>query len=158
MKTVLLYSSKYGTTKKCAELLAQKLIQCTLVSLDAQPDFDVSDYQNIIIGTSVYAGQIRKPVKTYLTNHVDLLKSKHVSYYFCCNDTTDHFNLVPDQLKTESTIVTQFGFELNQSKMNFFDRLVTKMIAKTSETVSVIKFEAIDAFAKKVELASNQAV
>lgn len=158
MNTVLLYSSKYGTTKKCAELLAQKLTQCTLISLDAQPDFDVTDYQNIIIGTSVYMGQIRKTVKNYLTNHVDLLKSKNVSYFFCCNDTTDHLTLVPDQLKTESTIITQFGFELNQSKMNFFDGLVTKMIAKTSETVSMIKFDAIESMAKRVELARNQAV
>lgn len=66
MKTLIAYATKYGTTEKCANILAQKLSsEAELVNLKKARTIDLNQYDSVIIGGSVMMGRIRKEVKEF---------------------------------------------------------------------------------------------
>jgi menaquinone-dependent protoporphyrinogen IX oxidase len=77
-KTLVVYSSKYGSTKKYAEWIAEKC-NAELFSL---PDFDIeklNDYETVIFGASVYIGKIRD-IK-FIKKNWDILKLKQTAVF-----------------------------------------------------------------------------
>jgi len=77
-KAVVIYSSKYGATKKYAEWIAEAL------SADIFEDkkFDVkkfADYGTIIFGCGLYAGQLS--LKNMLTKNFEQIKSKRIAFF-----------------------------------------------------------------------------
>mgnify|MGYP000923732363 FL=1 len=59
MKTLILYKSKYGSTKQYAEYLNQNIKNSYLVSIDDFKKDCLNEYDNIILGSSTYMGQIQ---------------------------------------------------------------------------------------------------
>jgi len=134
MKTLVLYSSKYGTTKECAEKISTQL-NCDIYSLDHVGDVSLKNYTHIVIGSSVYMGKLRKSISNFIENNTEI-KSKSLTFFICCNDTTDYVSLIPSKIKYAS--IFHLGFELKLSQMKFTDRFITKMVSKSSEDVSMI--------------------
>ncbi len=58
-KTVVFYYSKYGSTKKYAEYLAEQ-IGCESFPIERAKDMDLSGYDTIILGAGLYAGKIKQ--------------------------------------------------------------------------------------------------
>ncbi len=83
MSTLIAYATKYGFTKTCAELLAKKLDEkadiCDLTG--NRPD--LTGYDTIILGGSIYAGKIRKPVTRFCTENLNTLKGKKLGLFIC---------------------------------------------------------------------------
>ncbi len=78
MKTIVLYKSKYGSTKKYAEWLADEL-QAELAetgSLDAQ---QLAGYDTIIVGGNVHAGGLNG-IK-WLKKNYGVLKDKQLAVF-----------------------------------------------------------------------------
>ena len=66
MKKLIVYSSKTGTTEKCAGILGQNLIDATIINLATIQNEDINKYDLIIIGS---------PIKWYaILFVVDLMK------------------------------------------------------------------------------------
>lgn len=61
MKTLILYATKYGSTKKCACLLAEKLPGQTEMKQIHEP-VDPMQFDQIIIGSPVRMGQVDKKI------------------------------------------------------------------------------------------------
>lgn len=141
MKTLTLYSSKYGTTEACAKKIQSEL-NGDIRSLDDVKNISLQAYDQIIIGSSVYIGQLRKPVTQFIKSHEDVLKNKPISFFFCCNETTDYKDLIPEAIKHAD--VYYFGFELKMSEMKFMDKFITKKMTKTTEDVSKLKTDEIN--------------
>ena len=66
MKTIIIYATKYGFTKECVDelksqlngdVLAVDILKDSISSLDA--------FDQIIIGGSIYMGQINKKLRTF---------------------------------------------------------------------------------------------
>lgn len=136
MSTLIVYASKYGTTAKCAALLEQKFTSpVTVVNLDQDPVPDLSPYEKIIIGGSVYYGQIRKPCVRFCKDHLETLLQKKVGVYICCGspEQVDQFvrGSLPAQLTDHAHKISCFGGELNTDKMSWFDRFVASMVSKS---------------------------
>ena len=58
-KTIVIYKSKYGTTKKYAEWLAEEL-ECPAVSIDDFKRSELKNYDKVIYGGAVQAGGIKE--------------------------------------------------------------------------------------------------
>ena len=56
MSTLVLYTTKTGATKECAELLAKKIC-CSACDIK-QNTYDIEMYDTIILGTGVRMGKI----------------------------------------------------------------------------------------------------
>jgi len=100
MKTLIVYFSRSGVTRKVAEKISANLgadleeitekknrkgifgflksgmeaYRERLVTID-QPKHDASQYDLVVIGTPVWAGKMSSPVRSYIENNKDRLKS-----------------------------------------------------------------------------------
>src|SRR5665648_937266 len=84
MKTLIIYASTYGYTKECVEKL-KELIDGEVIITDIKKD-DVpssDEFDNIIIGGSIYMGQIHKKLKEYCTANLNLLLNKKIALFLC---------------------------------------------------------------------------
>lgn len=165
MRTLIVYATKYGSTEKCATILLEKLSgNVDLCNLNMEKDADLTKYDKIIIGSSIYIGQIRKEVKEFCANKLDELKNKKLGIYICCMSEGEEAlgqiqNTFPKELLDNSVSKEYFGGEFTFDKMNFLEKFIIKMISKkdkgkepinTKNNISNISEERIEKFAQQI--------
>lgn len=111
MSILILYATKTGATKECAELLSQK-INCTICSIE-QSIPNLENYDTVILGTGVRMGKLYKPIKNYMKQHLDILVKKRIAV-FICNAYPDTFQKVieknlPIELVKQAVCIKSFG-------------------------------------------------
>ena len=86
MKTLIIYGSKYGSTKVIAHWIAERLnFKTTIKDVKEAPSPDAFDL--IIIGSAVYTEGIMPEVRRYIDKYLDVLEKKVVALYAVCLDT-----------------------------------------------------------------------
>ena len=63
MKIAIVYATKYGCTKKCAEILKSYLHGEVSIHSAKADKINLSRYDAVFIGGSVYMGKIQKEIK-----------------------------------------------------------------------------------------------
>ncbi|QVK19247.1 flavodoxin domain-containing protein [Mycoplasmatota bacterium] len=162
MKTLIIYGTRYGSTEKCGQLLKNELNgEIDLCNLMTEEIPDLNPYENVIIGGSIYIGQIQKEVKTFISTHLNELLTKKLGLFTCCSRkgdiAIDQINTVfGEDLLNHAVVKDYFGGEIYYKKMKFLDRLVTRMVSKADKDFpildenkngSFLKHEAIHNFA-----------
>ncbi|CAN5505563.1 hypothetical protein BH23BAC1_BH23BAC1_30750 [soil metagenome] len=68
MKTLIIYSSRHGTTEKVAALIAEKLesTEVYIINLKFKAKIDFDQFDRIIIGGSIHMGQVQKVIKDFI--------------------------------------------------------------------------------------------
>ena len=154
MNTLIVFSSKHGCTEKCADFLAKELKdKPDIVNLKNYKDVNLSLYHKVIIGGSIYMGKVQKEVSEFCLKNLEELKEKNIGLFICGMQEGDSINTeinqnFPKELIEMATVIKHFGGEFNFSKMNFFEKLIVKIIAKTSSNKSNILNDNINSFAK----------
>ena len=160
MKIAVIYASKHGTTEKIAGLIADKLNEANeveLFSLKKVVNPDISLFDTVILGASIYAGQASAKMKSFCQTNESILAQKKTGLFVC--------GMHPDkeqqdkELKEaytaslyENAMATGFlGGEFLFEKFNFFERMIVKKIAKTKNSVHQINQDAIDVFINKMK-------
>lgn len=142
MKTLIIYAGKYGCTKECAEKLKSQIEgETTVVNAAKEKMPIIEEYDTIIIGSSIYVGQIHKKVKTFISDNLSELKKKNVGLFLVCGfidkfDETVAANF-PKEFREHAQSIECFGGELNVEKMNFLHKSVMKMIEKEVDVSSI---------------------
>ena len=157
MKTLILYSSKYGFTKKCVDYLSSKIKgEIYIVNINDEKDINLGYYNNIIIGSPVYMGLINGDLKKYINENIDLLLTKKVYLFLSCGvlknmDTYLKANF--DEKFLNHIIISKcFGGELRLDKLSFIDKMIAKMASKAhdgSEKPSFLK-QNVDEFIDEI--------
>ncbi len=149
MNTLIAYGTKYGCAQKCAMELAKELNgNVELVNLKEKGIGDLSRYDRVIIGGSVYIGKIQKEVTEFISANLDVLLKKEVGLFICGmqegdmmeKEIADNF---PAELINKAKSVMNFGGEFNFKKMNFMEKVIVKKISKVSSDKSDIHHENI---------------
>lgn len=134
MKILIIYASKGGVSKRCAEMLCDKLhsevFNITLCDIEngaPSPDgFDVA-----VIGGSIRMGSINKKLKKYLKTYTSALSEIATALFLCCGYTENFDDYVmlnfPKHLAT-SLGIHCFGGELKPEKLKGFDKFIVKMV------------------------------
>jgi len=142
METLIIYTGKYGCTKECAEQLKKKLDNgATIVNVANEVIPSLDEYDNIIIGSSVYIGQINKKIKAFANDNVNMLLKKKIGLFLVCG-FTEKFNEVLAQnfqkeLIEHASSTECFGGEINVDKMNFLHKGVVKMLEKEMDVSKI---------------------
>ncbi|WP_286946980.1 flavodoxin domain-containing protein [Acetobacterium sp. UBA5834] len=138
MKTLILYASTYGFTKDCVQMLKKNVngdVQIVNITKESIPTLD--DYDTILIGGSIYMGQIQKPIKNYCLKNLDALKNKKIGFFISCGSaehSDDYFKTAfPETLLNQAVSIENFGGEMRPDKMNFFHKFVSNMVEKSSD-------------------------
>lgn len=157
MKTLIIYMSTHGCTKQVVTELAEQLNgEVTIKNLKEDKNPDFQNYDRVIIGGSIHAGQIQRKIREYCETHVENLGRKQLGLFICCMYEGDQAfqqleNAFPEKLHQYAKSEAILGGEFNFEKMRFFEKLIVRKIAKVEQSVSKIDHEAIKNFAKKMD-------
>lgn len=142
MKTLIIYASKTTTTKKCANLLKEKLNDVDISNIKSL-NIDINNYDLIIIGSPIRMGLIDKNIKKFLINNLDILKSKKAAYFICCGFKENYLKYFeqnfPQELLDRALIYDTFGGELDLENQKGFDKFIVKMVSKNNPQKEDIK-------------------
>lgn len=156
MKTLVLFSSKYGTTEKCVRKLATEIKgRVDVVNIKTDSIKELDSYDNVIIGGSIYAGTLNKEIKKQIEEKAELLKSKNIGLFLCCQDkqkaVTEFMTLnFPEWIIEKAFVKAHLGHEIKLEAMNFFERNLLKHVMKVKESYSQIDNEEISRLAKEI--------
>jgi menaquinone-dependent protoporphyrinogen oxidase len=168
MGTLLVFGSKYGSTKKCAEFLREKLNgNVEVVDIKMNQSLDLNLYDKIVIGTSVYMGKIQKEISEFCKSNIEVIKTKKVAVFLCCMNEKDFEKQINENFSKEMLdamiVKGYFGGEFNFTKMNFIEKNIIKMVAKTvsnedekfknlnmKKDMSMLKVDNIEMFTKAI--------
>ncbi|WP_410261841.1 flavodoxin domain-containing protein [Alkalibacterium sp.] len=153
MKTLIVYATKYGSTKKCAHLLGDKIHDhVDYLDLESSVNKDLVHFDTIIIGGPLYMGQIRKDITSFCEEHLEMLKSKHLGLFICGIQEEEVIkdelqSSFPPELIAKASVTAHFGGQFQFEDMSFFDKAITRKVAKISSDYSDIREETIKEFA-----------
>ena len=152
MSTLIAFASKYGFTKTCAEILGKKLEGKVDICDLGSNHPDLTKYDKVIIGGSIYAGKIRKPVKSFCSDNQNTLKDKKTGFFICGMAKEDDAqkqleSSFPKELLATAAAKGFFGGECNYNKMNFIEKFIMKKITGSDQSQSRIAEENITRFA-----------
>lgn len=137
MKVLIVYGTKYGCTKKCAEILKSYLPgEVTVISAKAAPA-SLKSYDVVFIGGSVYMGKMRKEVIRFCSQNKIELMNKRLGIFVCCYtpNGTEGFieTLFPQEILSHASYVTCVGGEMNYEKMNVIYRKMFQALNKIDD-------------------------
>lgn len=155
MKTIIVYATKTGATEECANKLKNMLPDTEIVNIENINNFNLDNYEQIIIGTPIRIGQINKKIKDFVSKNLDKLKLKKVSIFICCGFIegidkyfTDNF---PNDLLEQAITYDTFGGKLDLDKQKGLDKFVVKMISKSNADMNIkILDNKIEEFVNKL--------
>lgn len=161
-RVLILYATKNGTTKKCANMLADKIDAFAEVTVNNLADADppTSSYDLIVLGSPIRMGRIHKKVKKYIKNNKNILGVKPFAFYICnaYQDIARRYIVknLPPKLREHAVAVDTFGGELNPTFQKGMDRRATEMLLKNMEKngddISINRRNISD-FANKIKTA-----
>ncbi|WP_055666678.1 flavodoxin domain-containing protein [Desnuesiella massiliensis] len=156
MSTLIAYATKYGFTKTCAEMLAKKLDEKTDICDLSSDRPNLAQYDKVIIGGSIYAGRIRKPVARFCMENLNALKSKKLGFFICGMADGDDAqkqleSSFPRELLSSAVAKESFGGEYDFKKMNFLERFIIKRISGSDKNQCRIMKENITRFVDQMK-------
>jgi len=133
MKILIVYATRGGVSRTCAEMLKEKLeahhaVTCCNVE-DGAPtpeDFDVA-----VLGGSIRMGRLNKKLKKYIKAHRATLAAMPSAAFICCGFPIQLEDYVETQLPRDlefSLGVHCFGGEIKPEKQRGMDKLILKMV------------------------------
>ena len=155
MRTIILYATKYGGSAEVAKLIAAHFDGAEAYDLkqDNIPPLDV--YDNVIAGSSVYAGSFRNEAKVFLSQNAGVLCKKKLGLFACGmskGESGEVFRAnVPEGVLKSTTAVCMPGGIFDPEKANFFERLIMKLVVKQSGYINNIDEEKIIEFAEAMK-------
>jgi len=129
-----------------------------LFSLKKNPNPDISEFETVILGTSIYAGQASGKMKAYCKANESVLLQKKTGLFVCGmhpdkeQQEKELKDAYPEILQEKAVATGFLGGEFLFEQMNFFERLIIKKIAKTTTSVHQIDWEAVDEFVGKLNI------
>jgi len=157
MRTAIVFASKHGTTEKVAGQIRKGLGEekAQLFNLKTDKNFDITQFDQVIVGGSIHAGQIQKRVKDFCEQYTADLLKKRLGLFLCCmeeNEAKNQFNRVyPEILRSHALSNQILGGEFLFEKMNFFEKAVVKKVSGVRESVTNIRQEKIETFIQQMQ-------
>ena len=152
MKTLIIYMTHHGTTRKVVDRLENGLgsEDTHAVDLEKNDTPDLSDAESVIIGGSIHMGQIQSKIKRFCELQKDVLMKKRLGLFLCFMNeelgVEEFNNAYPAELRNHAIAHGLFGGELLMDKMNFIEKFIIRMVAKETRSVSRLNYPAIDQF------------
>lgn len=156
--TIIVYASRHGTTAEYAKRLMKLLDgNVDLCSLDERGKSmpDMSFYDTIVIGGSIHYGKNSKLIVSFVKNNIDLLITRRLglfvtSYYDGERALQQLSNAYPKELLEKAVVADFFDGELLYQKLNFFEKIVAKVVLKAEELDPIIEKSKVIEFAEKL--------
>ncbi len=174
-RTLLLYHSGYGHTRKISERIAEALRQDgeaaeTRALLDngvACSEDELAGFNTIVIGASIRNGKHKPAVSDFIERNLDMLRSR-VSVFFSVNlvarkpgkdtaETNPYLLKFLESCPLKPDLVGVFAGNLNYRRYGFFDRQIIRFImwmtkgpTDPATDVEYTDWDQVDQFAERI--------
>ena len=138
---LIIYSSTDGHTKAIAEYIFNNLkndINYKILSLQEANDFNLNNFNNIVIGASIRYGRYHNDFYQFINNNVQVLNSIKSSFFsvnaVARKANRDNIHSNPYILKLfqktiwSPNIIAVFAGKIDYQKYNFFDKHIIRFI------------------------------
>lgn len=151
MKHLILYSTMFGATEKCARLLARRLDgEVVVADVAAKALPDLSGFDSVVLGSSIKVGKIGKKMAAYVRRNGSELAKKRLGLFLCCGEAEGDCEYLRtefgEDLWSKARAKRHFGGELDMARVDGFTRFILKL-AKKDQGYSRIDESAIESFA-----------
>ncbi|MFZ5974950.1 MAG: flavodoxin domain-containing protein [Bacillota bacterium] len=152
MKTLIAYASKYGTTRDCANMLAEKFgADAAVIDLKTKPKTDLDVYDQIILGSPMYMGRIQKTVKNLCKDNHDLLLKKRIAFFVCGLSNKDEVRTYlqsqfSEDLLEHAAAIRHFGGEIRLENAKFMDKFILEKMQKEKNMQPTLDTSVIEEF------------
>ena len=155
MKTLIIYASKYGATKKSAECIANLIADATLCNIGIDNVPALLDYDCIVIGSPVAAGNINGKIKKFMATNAEELKIKKLGLYlsgFNPSGAEDYITVknYPQVIVDAAKARAVFGGIYDPDNSSFVVKKLLHAITKFDSYTDTIDEEKISEFVKQL--------
>ena len=156
MKTAIIYTTKYGSVEKCANLINEKLTEkADIFNLAQSPNINLTNYERVMLGASVYVSKIQTPMINFCKQNKVKLAQKKLGLFVCAGEKSekrfDYLKLFGETLFAAASSKKAFGDEVYYEKLNFIEKMMVRIIKGVSESYSNLDKTAIDEFITEME-------
>ena len=146
MKTLIAYTSRYGTSEKVAHLLAERLPGDVHVqNVVEQPDVNWTTVDHTIVGSSIRMGKIQDEMTEWLKQNEEQLRKRPLGLYLCAGTPTaverqrELEGAYGEPLRAHAYFAEVVGSGYDFERMGFLDKAIVRMMAK--QTVSSLNLD-----------------
>jgi menaquinone-dependent protoporphyrinogen oxidase len=153
-KTIVIFSTKHGSVENAVKLLKEKLGgEVTVINIMNEDPPELNEYENVILGGSIYVGKIQKQLSKYMEKHLSELLTKRIGLFICAAEREDIrekelIDSFPKKLFEHSICKEIFGYEIHYEDMNFIEKKVVGSILGHKKNHSELSESKIDSFVK----------
>tara|TARA_B100000989_G_scaffold148149_1_gene110396 strand:- start:696 stop:1220 length:525 start_codon:yes stop_codon:yes gene_type:complete len=171
MKSLIIYSSTDGQTKKICEKILDHLknkISFDLVSVDNALGLNFENYEKIVIGASIRYGRYNSKIYKLINKNLNILENKQSSF-FSVNvvarkkekntpETNPYIKKFYLYSRWKPKIVDVFAGKVDYPNYNFINKIVIKLImyvtkgpTDTSQSYEFTDWNKVKQFAFKIQ-------
>ncbi|WP_181884525.1 flavodoxin domain-containing protein [Neobacillus piezotolerans] len=155
MKTLIVYETKHGTVEHAVALLAGKLHGETRTARVSDTLPKLSKFDTVIIGGSIYFGEIQKTLAMFMVKNREELLGKRLGLFICgahpdpAEREKELENAFPKEFRDRAEAQAIFGYQIHFQELNPLERSIAKSILRQKVDKVGLNEEAIEAFAAK---------
>ncbi|KFZ26582.1 MAG: protoporphyrinogen oxidase [Candidatus Izimaplasma bacterium HR2] len=146
MKTLILYESIMGYTEKCAKYLFKKIEGCAIFDISSK-DFNLDDYDKILIGAPLYIGEVEKITQKFIKKNKLKLLDKELGLFFSGMSRSEFHIAIQDSLPPNifyHANIVHCGGVVEFSKLSWKDKRTIKRRLEIKESVYDEMLESLD--------------
>lgn len=149
MKTLIIYTSKHGSTKKVSHIIKDHYKDCDVINISKETISHLETYDLIYIGSPIYYGSIHKKIARFLKKHKATLLEKKVKLFTLGMDDKNIHNTIKknfDKKLLDHASHCHLGGAYQFEDMSFLERFIVKKVATFSESVDTVDQDKLQSF------------
>lgn len=171
MKSLIIYSSTDGQTKKICEAIKKNFNNNEFTEISSLEDafnLNINNYDQIIIGASIRYGNYRSNLFKFIKDNIEILDKKN-NAFFSVNvvarkkekntpDTNPYIKKFLNKTNWKPKKISVFAGKVDYPNYNFFNKLVIKFImfiskgpTNTSQSYEFTDWKKIEEFSKELD-------
>ena len=82
MRTAVVFTSKFGATRRAAEYIAKELNADLLDLKQGSPQ--LTDHDAVVFGSGIYMGGMPRSIRMFISSNAESLTDKKIAVFVCC--------------------------------------------------------------------------
>ena len=156
---IILYYSRHGFTKKCAEIIMEHLQgsgEIRMQDMAETGSWTVASGESVVMGFPIYKGCLPSAVKKYLDSHRAELTAGPLAVFLSAlssRKTAEEYlnSLLPPEILKNIQIKGFFGGALVWENLSFIEKILFRMINGLQGNVSNLDLQEIHRFAESLQ-------
>lgn len=136
MKTLIVYASKYGYTEEMVKkMIVESNHEFEAYNINSNIKIDLSNYESVILGSSIYIGQINRKLKKFMEQNLTFLLTKKLGLFLACGSEENYEaqlkNNFPESIINHASMSIYLGGKIQKEKLNFLHKFIINNIEKS---------------------------